>query len=165
MLTRLRRPSPALVVALLALFVSLTGTAVAAGVVVPLAKRALVADNAKKLGGKTPAQVAATPGPASDLGGKSAEEIAAMPGPASSAAGVVAIKSAAWSLAAGDGKDFSVTCDAGQKAVAGGYDNPAGTVLPLDTRPSSDGASWRIFLGNLSNAEGASGTLYAVCVK
>jgi len=35
-----KRPSPALVVALLALFVSLSGTAVAAGVV-PLAKRAL----------------------------------------------------------------------------------------------------------------------------
>ena len=36
-------PSPALVVALMALFISLGGTAVAAGIV-PLAKRALVAD-------------------------------------------------------------------------------------------------------------------------
>jgi Na+-transporting methylmalonyl-CoA/oxaloacetate decarboxylase gamma subunit len=55
-----KRPSPALVVALLALFISLSGTAVAAGVV-PLAKRALsadkakVADNARKLEGKTAA--------------------------------------------------------------------------------------------------------------
>jgi hypothetical protein len=59
-----RLPSPALVIAVLALFVALGGTAVAAGVV-PLAKRALtadkakVADNAKKLGGKTPRQIAA----------------------------------------------------------------------------------------------------------
>jgi hypothetical protein len=52
------RPSPALVVAAVALFVALSGTAVAAGVV-PLAKRALVADNASKLEGKTAAQVAA----------------------------------------------------------------------------------------------------------
>jgi hypothetical protein len=53
------------VIALLALFGALSGTAVAAGVV-PLAKRALsadkakVADNARKLGGKTPAQLRAS---------------------------------------------------------------------------------------------------------
>ena len=44
MFHRIPRPSPALVVAMLALLVSLSGTAIAAGVV-PLAKRALVADN------------------------------------------------------------------------------------------------------------------------
>ena len=53
---RIPRPSPALVLAVVALFVALSGTAVAAGVV-PLAKRALVADNAKKLQGKTTAQI------------------------------------------------------------------------------------------------------------
>ena len=53
-----RMPSPALVIAVAALFVSLGGTAVAAGVV-PLAKRALVADNAKKLGGQTATAIAA----------------------------------------------------------------------------------------------------------
>ena len=42
----LKKPSPALVIALLALFISLSGTAVAAGIV-PLAKRALTADKAK----------------------------------------------------------------------------------------------------------------------
>ena len=52
MLRKLRRPSPALVVASLALFVSLTGTAVSSGIV-PLAKRARVADNANRLGSKT----------------------------------------------------------------------------------------------------------------
>ena len=65
-------------VALLALFVSLSGTAVAAGVV-PLAKRALtadrakVADNAKKLDGPATAallqKAAQTPGPASSASG------------------------------------------------------------------------------------------------
>jgi len=54
---RVRMPSPAMMVALLALFVALGGTAVAAGIV-PLAKRALVADNAKKLNGGTLKQIA-----------------------------------------------------------------------------------------------------------
>jgi hypothetical protein len=48
----------AIVIALAALFVALSGTAVAAGVV-PLARRALIADNAKKVGGQKPAQLLA----------------------------------------------------------------------------------------------------------
>ena len=45
-----RRPSPALVVATIALFVALGGSAGAVvTAAVPLAKRALVADNAKKV--------------------------------------------------------------------------------------------------------------------
>jgi hypothetical protein len=65
MLRHISRPSPALVVALSALFVALSGSAVAAGIV-PLAKHArtadsaTVADNARHLGGKTAAQLAAT---------------------------------------------------------------------------------------------------------
>ena len=47
-----KRPSAAFVVAMIALFVALGGTAGAVvSAAVPLAKRALVADNAKKLGG------------------------------------------------------------------------------------------------------------------
>ena len=57
---RMKRPSPAFVVAMVALFVALGGTAGAVvNAAVPLAKRALVADNAKKLGGQTSAQIAA----------------------------------------------------------------------------------------------------------
>ena len=51
-MSKIRLPNPAMIVALLALFVALGGTAVAAGVV-PLARRALLADNAKKLNGLT----------------------------------------------------------------------------------------------------------------
>jgi hypothetical protein len=60
-----RLPSPALGVAVTALFLALTGGAVAAGIV-PLAKHAQTADsatmarNAKHLGGKTAAQIAAS---------------------------------------------------------------------------------------------------------
>jgi Collagen triple helix repeat (20 copies) len=88
---KLNRPSPALVVALLALFVSLSGTAVAAGVV-PLAKRALVADkaksakvadNARRIGGRTPAQLAARMrGPQGPAGATGAQGAAGPAGPA-----------------------------------------------------------------------------------
>lgn len=57
-LGRLRRPSPALVIGMAALLLALGGTAGAVATqTVPLAKRALVADNAKKLGGQTSAQL------------------------------------------------------------------------------------------------------------
>jgi hypothetical protein len=133
-----------MMVALLALFVALGGTAVAAVQIVPLAKRALVADNAKKLGGNTLNQIV------SGIG-------AAVPQ-------LITVKTAGWSLNPGTANDFAATCDAGQKAVAGGFDNPSGDALSIDTRPSSDGASWRIFLFNLSSSAAASGSIYVVCL-
>ena len=107
---RRHMPSPALVIALAALFISLGGTAIAAGVV-PLAKRALVADNAMKLGGQTPASIAAS--------------AARRPGPASSAAGLVTVKTAPWSLAPGGFSDTAAMCDSGQKAAGGATTTPA----------------------------------------
>jgi hypothetical protein len=136
---RKRLPSPAMVIAVLALFVALGGTAVAAGVV-PLAKRALVADNAKKLGGLTPAAL-----------------VAGIPG-------LVTVRTQPWSLGAAGGNDFSVGCNAGEKAIGGGYDNPNGDALSIDNRPSSDASSWKIYLLNISTSQSASGTLYAVCL-
>lgn len=160
MLKRIGRPSPAAVIALLALFVALGGTAVAAGVV-PLAKRALVADNAKKLGGKTAAQIAATPSPAAD-----AAQIAAMPSPAATAAGLVVIKTQPWSQSPGQGSDLVISCDAGQKVVAGGYEDPGGWTHSWDTRPTPDGGSWHLYVYTSSYASGPqSGTLYAICLK
>jgi hypothetical protein len=179
----LRRPSPALVVAVLALLVSLSGTAFAAGVV-PLAKRALVADNAKKLGGKTRAQVAATPGPATTLngktadeiaatpgpadtlGGKSADQIAATPGPASTVAGLVTERTAAWSLAGNGEGDFAVNCAAGEKVVGGGFDTTSSApALVLEDRPSADATAWRVYLVNFSDSATASGSIFALCLK
>src|SRR3954467_653252 len=99
--------SPSLALSLVALFVALSGTAVAAGIV----PRARLADNATKLQGKTPTQVAA---------------LAPTP---TSLAGYLTVKSASWTLAASAEGDFSAGCDAGQKAVAGGYDNPNGSAF------------------------------------
>ena len=139
---RVRRPSPALVVALVALFSSLTGGAVAA-TVVPLAKKALFANNAGKLQGRTAAQVAL------------------LPGPASSASGLVSVKTGNDSVAAGQGKEVRVSCDAG-KAIAGGYTSD-GAVLAADSLPVND-TTWGVFLVNVGSAN-ASITAYAVCLR
>ena len=159
MTQKLRLPSPAMAVALAALFVALGGTAVAAGVPA-LAKRALVADNAKKVGGQTPAALLATAKQAADA---SASAAAQQPGPASTAAGLIAVKTAPFALGSNQDSEFSVTCDAGQKAIAGGYDNPVGIALGFDTRPSSDGTGWRVYLS--AGSSGGAGNVYAVCLK
>ncbi len=148
-----RRSTAALVVAMLSLFVALGGTAGAVvSAAVPLAKRALVADNAKKVGGQTPAQIAAQAG--------------AQPGPASTAAGLVTVKTGGWSLAANAQGDFTLMCDSGQKVVGGGWDDPGGWAHSWDDRPTSDGAGWHVYLTMSSTAPGSqSGSLYAVCLR
>lgn len=154
-----KRPSPALVVALLALFVALSGTAVAA-TVVPLAKRALTADRAKQA---AVADVAKKLGPQATTALVS--RAAQAPGPASSAAGLVSTKTGAFALNADEGRMFSAACAAGEKAVGGGfsYDSSA-LVLALDSLPTGDGSGWQLFLANLSDSS-ASGTVYAVCIR
>ena len=145
-------PSPALVIAVLALFVSLSGTAVAAGVV-PLAKRALSADkakqadNAKKLGGETAAAIVA--------------RAAQTPGPAGTAAGLVSAKQASDSLAAQTGREFVIACDGGKKVISGGFASD-GSVIAFDSRPISD-STWGIYLMNIGDGN-AGVTLYAVCL-
>lgn len=151
-----RLPSPALVIAVLALFVALGGSAVAAGVV-PLAKRALsadkakISDNAKKLGGKTAAQLTT--------------EAAAKSGPASSASGLITVRTTAVNLGAGQVAPANVACSAGEKASGGGFVVGSGLPLVLASGPSADGSGWSLMLFNLSDSEGASGTAQVVCMR
>ena len=140
---RIRFPSPAFAVALLALFVALSGTAVAAGIV-PLAKRALVADNARKLNGVTLKGIVG--------------------GIAAAAPALVNVQTQAWSLSAGGANDFSLACPSGAKPIGGGFDATSGAAIAGDTRPSADQTAWKIFLVNVSDSAAASGTLYTVCL-
>ena len=155
-----KRPSAALVVSMIALFVALGGTAGAVvTAAVPLAKRALVADNAKKLNGITAAQ----------LGG-AAIAVALKESPpgarqASTAAGLVSVKSTPFTLAADGQGSFTATCDSGQKAIAGGYANPAGTAFSVDTGPTSDGSGWSIYLVEGTGTGSAAGVVQAICLK
>jgi hypothetical protein len=162
MMSKLHRPSPALVVALLALFISLSGTAVAAGV--PMAKRALFANNAGKLQGRTARQVAAIPGPATSLNGMRAEDIAEEPGPASTASSLLASASAPFALAPGEEKDFSAECPSNSRAVSGGF-TTANTVLAADTRPTNSGTGWTLYLMNLFGSASATGRVHVVCLS
>ncbi len=179
MRTRMRRPSPAMVVAMVALFSALGGYATAA-TAVPLAKRALLADNAKKalvaenakkLGGQSPAQlVQAASAKAENAATAAVQEAAlaaaALPGPASTIAGLVTIKTVSWSIAPGEDADVTVPCDVGQKAISGGWEDPAGWGHSWDSRPAPDGAGWRTWITVGSGAPGQQvGTVYAICVK
>lgn len=159
---RFGRPSPAFVVAMIALFVALGGTAGAVvSAAVPLAKRALVADtakkalaaeNAKKVGGQTASQIV--------------QQAAALPGPASSAAGLATVKTAPWSLGPGAGANFTVACDSGQKAVSGGWSDPGDYSSSYQSMPTADGAGWTTNIWTSLFAPGPqSGAVYAVCFK
>ena len=155
-----KHSSPALVVALIALFVSLSGTAVAAGIV-PLAKRALTADRAKQA---AVADVAKKLGPAASTA--LAQQAGQMPGPASTAAGLVSLKSAPFSLATSAGSMFTAPCASGEKAVGGGFGyESSALVLSSDSLPTGDGSGWQMYLFNLSSSSAVSGTVYAVCLR
>jgi hypothetical protein len=162
-MSKLRRPSPALVIAVVALFMSISGTAYAAGVV-PMAKRALFANNALKLQGKSARQVANIPGPATSLNGFLAEEIADMPGPASTASTLVTTGTAPFALAPGEQKDFSAHCPGSSKALSGGFTSP-NSVLAADTRPTASGTGWTLYLVNMSDSVSATGTVQVVCLS
>jgi hypothetical protein len=144
---------------MIALFVALGGTAGAVvTAAVPLAKRALVADNAKKLGGQSLAQLTAQTAQA-------VRAAAAAPGPASTAAGLVSTKTAAFSVAADGEQVVTATCDAGSKAVGGGFANPTSAlVLSAGSFATTDGTGWTEDLVNLGSTTGA-GVVIAVCMK
>lgn len=155
------RPSATVVIAMLALFVALGGTAGAVvTAAVPLAKRALVADNAKKVNGLTAAQI----GTAAAKAGAAAS--ATVPGPASTASALVITKTASYSLAGDAEGSFTATCDSGSKAVGGGFTSPsAAFIVSAESAPTADGAGWTEYLINLSQATPGTGTVVAVCLK
>jgi hypothetical protein len=174
---RFRLPSPALVIALVALAVALSGTALAAGVV-PLAQRALQADNAKHaLAADKSKQATSSLNATHALAADSAKKLglaatqavvqqaAQLPGPASSVAGIVAVKSTpAGQLAAQHGQPFTISCDPGQKILTAGYQSDNAVINMVESHPTGD-ASWTLGLVNLDDAAPANVTLYAICVK
>ncbi len=151
------RSVAALAVALIALFVALGGTAGASEQkAVPLAKHALVADNAKKLGGQTAAQIIAKGAVAG------AALSAQTAGPASTAASLVTTKTGTVQIAANDASGTNVACDAGSKVVGGGITSD-GAVLTIDSYPLND-TTWSAGGLNIGTSA-ANATVYAVCLK
>ncbi len=153
--------------------VSLTGTAVAAGVV-PLAKRALTADNAKRLGGQSAAQVVAAASAravdADHLQGKTADELVRLAQP-KSVAGLFSLKQGQFTMGASPSRDkaqnldLTIPCDAGQKAISGGFQYSQAEAFIVESGPTADGKSWHMQIENSSTADGAFGNTYVICVS
>jgi hypothetical protein len=155
----MKLPSPALVVACIALIVALSGTAVAAGIVAnarhankaDLATRAL---NADKVGSKTAVQIAAA----------GAQAGALIPGPASTAAGLVTVKTqSGGQVAAQQSGTLVISCDGGAKIMGAGFSSD-GPMLSFGSYPTSD-TTWTFMLVNLDDAAAHSVSLYATCLK
>jgi hypothetical protein len=128
-------------IALVALFFALGGIGTAATTaIVPLAKRALSADNAKKLSKKTLTEVVAMPGP-----------------------GRTTTNTSSASIGPQAGGYYTASCDSGQTAISGGYSFSSGAVLAADTYPL-DESTWRLFLVNVDPAAAAAVTVYVVCL-
>lgn len=163
---RLYKPSPALVIALIALFVALGGTAGAVvTAAVPLAKRALVADtakvalNAKKLEGQSAAQVIAKGGAAG------AALAASTPGPASTANGTLVYKTFSGSVAPITLSQATLPCDAGQKVVTGGYNSTGGFVQTALVDGPINETTWQMTFANFHDTQAATVTAFVVCMK
>jgi hypothetical protein len=173
------RVTPALVISMIALFVALSSTGFASSIV-PLAKRALTADKAKvatkannalKLEGSTAAQVAAIPGPATDaqtLNGQTAAQIAATPGPTSSLANsLFTTRSIGWSIdSEGNTTTAKALCNAGERAIAGGWDQSSGIAYVLYDRPLDNGSGWwfKIYADS-GDTVPANGSVWVICAK
>ncbi|HET9641905.1 MAG TPA: hypothetical protein VFP68_00755 [Burkholderiaceae bacterium] len=143
----MRKPTPAFAIAVLALFVALAGTGHAVvNAAVPLARRALLAENAKKLNGQT------------------ARQLAKIPGPASTAAGVVTTRSKNVVITSGTAEYFTIDCDPNEKIISAGYASDTGSVLNLFLSQPSTERTWRLGFINPGNKT-ATTTLYAICIR
>jgi hypothetical protein len=146
-LKSIRRPSPALVVAVIALFVTLSGTAVAAR---PVA-RALFANNAGKLQGRTRVQVVA-------------EAVAAVRPPAvTSVRGLVSSVNREFFALPGSGTTETVACTSGRAISVYWTTTGNGAAVPSNITPVSE-SSWRVIISNLRTDGPAQGTLTLVCI-
>ena len=145
---RVSKPSPAMMVALVALFVSLTSTAVAQG---PVVKRALFANNAGKLQGSTRAQVIA-------------QAVRAVP-PAqvTSVRGLVSTSSREFFALPGSGTTEPVSCTSGRAISAYWTTVADGEGVPVTITPTNE-STWRFIIKNLRADGPARGTITLVCL-
>jgi hypothetical protein len=134
---RMRRPSAAMVVALIALFVALSGSATAA-----IVAKARFALNAGKLQGRTAAQVAAMRPPTA-----------------------VTLVGREFRIAPDGVLHLTVTCPNGSRAIGGAWSvDLNGAAIPIQNVPVSESV-WRYELRNLRGDGPAVGTAYAVCMR
>jgi hypothetical protein len=189
-----KRLSPALVIAMIALFVALGGTAGAIGnAAVPLAKRALLADKAKvattaKLANTAPlatkakiattATTAITASNANALGGQSAAQILATATTAAVNAAVAQSPPGARPASTAAGlvqvKSAPVTLDPGEESgfivscnplrAAHGGFSTNDEIVEFDSFPANNGSGWGIYLLNDDVTNPSSGIVHVTCI-
>jgi hypothetical protein len=139
---KLRRPSPALAVAALALFITLGGTAFAAEKIVARAKFAL---NAGKLQGKTAAQVAAmarpTP-PAPPLAFSTAQQ--------------------EFRVGVAGRATMNVSCGS-RRAIGGAWNTSGESIISVTQHYGLDPSTWRFEIVNQRGDGPAVGNVIAIC--
>jgi hypothetical protein len=140
------KSTPALVIAVLALSVALAYAADAVvSAAVPLARRALVAENANKLNGQT------------------AREIAKTPGPASTAIGIITTRSKTIQFAGGAVELWTVECSTDEKVISGGFSSDV-AVVNLVVSHAVNERTWQWGFANLGSKSGTI-RLDAICIR
>lgn len=154
-----KRTSPSLGVAVIALFFALGG---GAGAViteaVPLAKRALQADNAKRVGGQTASQVAGR--------GTKAALALSPPGarPASAIADLIFVATLTGTVPAGVDHIFYPAPSECARALGGGVSESSAPITVLQSHPYAVGL-WEVVVRNPDPNAAVSVTAYAMCTR
>ncbi len=163
---RLRMPSPAMGVAIVALFVALGGTA---GATVLITSKDIKDGTitSADIANKAIAHTKLVEGKGSGLNADKLEnmtvaQVAAIPGPASSGVGLLTTRTSNYSVGPGGGGDFTATCAPGEK-VTGGGSSSFGAVFTLDSRPNTE-SSWATYVLNVGD-QSAALTVWAICIK
>ena len=61
--------------------------------------------------------------------------------------------------------DITIPCGGGQKAVSGGFQYSQAKAFIVESGPTADGTAWHMQIENYSNADGAFGNTYVICVS
>ena len=154
---KLRLPGPAMVVALVALFVALSGTESRpacppspSGLLLPTTRRSWVVRHPHSCCRKQRPQ---RPPRRSSRGRQLRGESRI-------------VKSAPFTVGPGGETVVTAACDAGSKATGGGFINPTSAlVLSAGATTTADGSGWTEDLVNISDSTPGAGNVVVVCMK
>jgi hypothetical protein len=145
------RPSPAAIIAVLALFVALSGSAVAARSYLITNTDQIKPSVLRKLKGQRGRK-----GPAGPQGIAGPQGPAGPAGPAATVAAVTEIQGPTNTILPGDAESSVAVCPAGSRVISGGGESITGDANGVAaSEPSPDHTSWLVVGGNTSGINGS----------
>jgi hypothetical protein len=162
-----RRLSPAFVVAMIALFIALGGTATAAGVALITGKQ--IKDGSIGLADLSPKAKAGLKGARGAQGPIGPMGPAGVAGPTGPTGGfnpakIVYRVGADTTIVAGSASNaLSVSCLAGETAISGGFASDVG--YPYASAPGADRTTWTVLVDAFDFAQNGTGRAYVVCAQ